>query len=410
MNPIRLVCLALATILVLSGCGDAGNAGSAAGADGGLTGEPIKIGQIAPTGTAIYNAPDSIAVAKAAIRGINARGGINGRPLEYVYCNDQADPNKAAACAREMVSEKVVTVVRSVIIAGGPQVTAILQAAGIPEIGRGAIAPVEYKAPNAYLLDGGLVYAYVAALKYFADHGGKKVFLAVTDAPTASSHLQAFSKLIKDLGLTLAGTQRVAANTADYAPFVASIAQSGADGALLSFPQQLIVQSIKAGDQAGLRVDWLVNSGGLNENDVRALPGAQRERLVVAGTTLPLSAAAKNGAVARMKADIEAEVAAGNADADPAKLFGNALLAYAAVNSLPTLLKNAPSIDAKGLTAALDTTKDIPLGILPPWTPGKAGPPNFTRVSNPYVYLNVVRNNQIALASPEPIDAASLLK
>ncbi len=406
MHMRRLLCALVAGSLALTACGGKDEKGDALSS--GLTGDPIKIGQIAPTGTSFYNAPDSIAVAKAAVRGVNARGGIGGRPLELVYCNDEGDPNKATACARKMVSEKVVATVRSITIAGGAQVSAILQAAGIPDIGRGALIPAEFAAANAYLLDGGVAFPYAAVLRRFADKGGKKVFFAVTESASADATLSTLTGLAGKLGLTVAGTRKLAPNTADYAPFVADIDRSGAEAALLAFPQQVIVQTVRAADQAGLKVDWLLNGGGITQADLTALPPAQTERMSVATNTMPLSAAGGNEAVARMRSDIEEYFKTGDAAADPAKLFATSLTAWAAVNVLPTLLKDEKKVDAATVRTALDAAKDLPLGISVPWTPSRPGPKNFSRVSHPYVYLNTVKNGEITLAEPEPVDVGAL--
>ena len=59
----------------------------------------VKLGVIAPEGVST-NYPGSQAAAKAAIAGLNARGGLSGHPVELVYCNDKGDPNIATQCAR----------------------------------------------------------------------------------------------------------------------------------------------------------------------------------------------------------------------------------------------------------------------------------------------------------------------
>src|SRR5688500_4142515 len=263
MRSTKLLCALAAGALVLAACGGDDDNGGGGNTAEGLPGDPIKLGQIAPTGTSAYNAQDSVAVANAAVRGVNDRGGIDGRPLEMVYCNDENDPNKAAACARELAAEGVVAVVRSITIAGGDQVAAILGAAGIPDIGRGALVPAEFNAPNNYLLDGGVLGAYAGVLQQFADDGGKTVFFGATESASAPVTLATLSRMADELGLTVAGTGTIPLATADYTPFVASIEQSGAEGAVLAFTQQSILQTVKTADQTGLEITWLLNGGGI---------------------------------------------------------------------------------------------------------------------------------------------------
>ena len=81
---------------------------------GGLTGEPVKIMTMAPieasSGTSVIS-PETAAAAEAAAARINADGGIDGRPIEVIVCDEKSDPNAAQACARKAVEEKVVALV-----------------------------------------------------------------------------------------------------------------------------------------------------------------------------------------------------------------------------------------------------------------------------------------------------------
>src|SRR4051794_6432618 len=72
---------------------------------------PIKVGLIAPVGVPSFSDPQMVAAARAAVRGANARGGINGQTVQLIYCNDKNDPNLGTACARKMVSEHVVAMI-----------------------------------------------------------------------------------------------------------------------------------------------------------------------------------------------------------------------------------------------------------------------------------------------------------
>lgn len=376
----------------------------------GLDGQPIKIGQIAPRGTSVYNSQDSVAVAKAAIRGVNERGGIDGRPLELVYCNDKNDPNTAAACAREMVTENVVAMVRSIAIAGGDQVSAILGEAGIPDVGRAALAPAEFSASNAYLLDGSVLSAYAGVLQYFADNGGESVFLTTTESASATTTISNLEKIARELDLEVAGISIIGANTADYAPLAAKIKDSGAGGAVLAFPQQPLLQTIKAADQNGMSVQWLLNGGGFTEEDLESLPAAQTAKFMVGTGTVPLSAAETDEVAAQMRDDIEAQFEAGDADADPKKLFTNSLLAWEAVFVLAALMPDMETIDASAVRAALEDGKDLDTGISAPWTPTRPGPTDdFSRVSHPFVHINAVEDSRLVLLPGEPLDVGELL-
>ncbi|MCU1502984.1 MAG: Lipoprotein, partial [Ilumatobacteraceae bacterium] len=77
------------------------------------TGTPIKVMTEAPVDSQIAPYPNIPAAAKVYAQWINDHGGINGRPLEVVVCDDRADAAEAANCARKAVEEKVVANVGS---------------------------------------------------------------------------------------------------------------------------------------------------------------------------------------------------------------------------------------------------------------------------------------------------------
>ncbi len=77
------------------------------------TGDPIKLMTVT---TLNANGPtyENIKIAaEIATDHINSNGGINGRPLEVIVCDEQFDPAIAATCARDAVEEGVVSVVGS---------------------------------------------------------------------------------------------------------------------------------------------------------------------------------------------------------------------------------------------------------------------------------------------------------
>ncbi|MEC7175118.1 MAG: ABC transporter substrate-binding protein, partial [Actinomycetota bacterium] len=77
------------------------------------TGDPIKVMTVT---TLNANGPtyENIKIAaEIAADHIKSNGGINGRPLEVIVCDEQFDPAIAATCARDAVAEDVVSVVGS---------------------------------------------------------------------------------------------------------------------------------------------------------------------------------------------------------------------------------------------------------------------------------------------------------
>jgi branched-chain amino acid transport system substrate-binding protein len=69
-----------------------------------LSGPPYLIGMIAPTtGPLTTVGLRQLNAVQWWERMVNANGGINGRPVKVVHCNDEGSPDKSVACARDLI-------------------------------------------------------------------------------------------------------------------------------------------------------------------------------------------------------------------------------------------------------------------------------------------------------------------
>ena len=69
------------------------------------SGEPIKFGLAMPmTGSQALFGTDQVKAAQWAVADINAKGGVNGRPLEMILIDTQADPQLGINAAKRLTS------------------------------------------------------------------------------------------------------------------------------------------------------------------------------------------------------------------------------------------------------------------------------------------------------------------
>ncbi|WP_031509372.1 ABC transporter substrate-binding protein [Streptomyces megasporus] len=108
----------------------------------------------APQDTKATNMPGMPAMAEAYARWVNATGGINGRKLRVLTCNDHNDSVRAARCANRARTEGAVAVVGS-YSQHGRTFMAALESAGIPYIGGYGITDEEFTSPLSYPVNGG---------------------------------------------------------------------------------------------------------------------------------------------------------------------------------------------------------------------------------------------------------------
>src|SRR5712692_1898369 len=131
----RAVCIGLVAGMSVAVTGVLSSAAGGAVPAAKATGTPIK----AISADGLYNLAGNLEPGmKAAVKKINAAGGVGGRPLEVVYC-DATSLNKSQACARQAASDPtIVTAVGNLDIFGGFDAGA--EAAGLPIIGASVTA------------------------------------------------------------------------------------------------------------------------------------------------------------------------------------------------------------------------------------------------------------------------------
>lgn len=151
-RPVRA--LALAAGALTAGASLVTGCGVVPGTTGGSGGGPIKVMTWAPSDTEATNKPGMPAFAQAYARWINARGGINGRKLTVLTCNDKNDGVGAAKCARRAVKEHAVAVVGS-YSQYADSFFPPLEGAGIPYIGGYGVTNAEFTSPLSYPVNGG---------------------------------------------------------------------------------------------------------------------------------------------------------------------------------------------------------------------------------------------------------------
>lgn len=194
------VSIGLACLLLAAACGSSAKSGAAkapatkanagsASTGATLSGAPIVIGFFG--GASNVGSPYLDPAVKAAVEYENGIGGIHGRPLKLVICDDQGTPESATSCANEFVSQHVVAVGARLTTAE-PQLLTPLQAAGIPFIPAQPTS-VAYGSPDAVALMPSAITGLVSAGVYGHEHGLDSSAVLLTNTP-ASGEAEALAK------------------------------------------------------------------------------------------------------------------------------------------------------------------------------------------------------------------------
>jgi ABC-type branched-subunit amino acid transport system substrate-binding protein len=197
--------------------------------------------QIAPIESAVYSAVEFVPSAQSAVDRVNAAGGIGGRDVELISCNDKYDPNEALRCAKKAVQEDVVAVVGS-LSAFGDQTAPILASKKIPVIGSNGLVPSDYTGEHSYLLDPG-VAAYTGSpllLKKFA--GSTKIVTLMMENPSNAVVEGYWAAGAKKAGVEVLKNIRVPSDAIDWVTYIRQAESAGADGIVTSLSPDLTLK------------------------------------------------------------------------------------------------------------------------------------------------------------------------
>jgi ABC-type branched-subunit amino acid transport system substrate-binding protein len=379
--------LASATALTV-GAGAQGNA-------------PFKIMVITGINTIANNAPEMPKTAQAAADQINKQGGLGGRQIQILSCNDGSDATQTAACGRQAVDANVDDIIQY----DGFTVNSlpITNAAGIPHIASFPFSPNDYFDKLTFPLTVGVAGAYEGGAAVLAlDKSNKRWAGLGTQGSLASNQTLAVPQtLIRQKGRTWVGTTLVPRANVDFGPVIQKLRGQNPDVVISSMPPANTFAFMAQIAQFNLPWKVLVITN-INEFDAPNLAG--KEDQVTVGTYLPPYSATSIPGVAKFNADLKA---AGLAD-DPHNLTPNGMYAWMAVNALKQLsLRVKGPVTKESMIAAARAVKaKNPINVfgLVKWAPGEKGPAVFPNLYAAYGYGEKFVNGKLQLINKTPID------
>jgi branched-chain amino acid transport system substrate-binding protein len=347
---------------------------------------PLKIGEIAPSGTSVQNWDIMIAADKAGIADLNSHGGIKGHKVVFDWCNEEEVLNAAVACAHKMVQDGVIATSGD-YTQFGDDVTPVLNAANIPEVNALAQSEDEFSDPDVVLSDM-QTYEWEAYPFIAKQLGYKRIGVALVDIPAASFVGDLVQAGAKAAGLQFVGTTLVPLTATDYAPYVQAMETDKAQVVVSLLPGAGTAGFATAVGQAG--DPFTGNWGGQTLAEQRQLGKSLDHTFEVSGypPASPLAAKQFPG-IARFLADQKKESKGDSyssiSQGGESSYALAAWLGVMAIGQVASTMKVA--ITAPALLQAFDAAKDLNVqGLVTNWTPSSPGPPGFSRISNPDFY------------------------
>ena len=338
--------IALARLLTLAAVAALAAAGTAAAES-----EQVwRIGEVAPlTGPAATVGTRLNNVAKLWVEEINTKGGIAGRKLELMTCNDENRPEKAVACARDMIDKGAVIIL-------GDTLTASLRAIQ-PLVKNGPIllipSPNVVPPADSYGFQVSPADSHIteAVATYLKENGLDKIgMVAATDA-SGEVGVASARKVFGDQKIELR-LARIDLRATDASTQLATVAGSDIKIVYSSYTGAGAITVVKSFKNLGLQQPLIVSYGNISESFVQLVKDVKPARLLgtaVAGIVPDLVADA--GDRGRSKAFIEQYTKHYSDRADMINLLGKA-----AVDVAEAILRSPKPTDFAAVKAFLEST------------------------------------------------------
>jgi ABC-type branched-subunit amino acid transport system substrate-binding protein len=384
--------------LQLFACSRAELPDASRGAGDGSGPAPIKvlfIGQITDTANATA-LPEAAAGVHAAIASINKRGGILDWPVELLICDDKADGNEAAKCARKAAREGVVATLGNTSNYGNV-ILPVLAQAGIASIGHNPISAEDFNSPVAFPLQGGSPVAVAGAVGLLVDLGARRIRLATVDSP-AGGLSEGFAQAgLTGTGAELVGATLIPVGAPDYASYAAALV-ADSDGIVISTNADQAARIVVALRQAGVKQPLALPAVALPPTTLGQL-GEAAEGLLVASNFRPA------GAGGEANTQFEQEMSEFSPGARR-NMFSRQ--SWLAARTLAVAIAQSPdlaaggTIDAATVLALMGRLDALPMGAMtPPLTTTTALSPPYSRLFSRQVLYGRVKSGAIELLNDQ---------
>ena len=367
-----------------------------------LTGEPIKLMTVTTLNAAGPTYQNIANTAKAYETYINARGGIGGRPLEVIVCDEQFDPAVAATCARQAVEENVVAVVGSFTFFA-ESIVPVIEKSSISWFGPCCpITPSELTSKYSFPIGNQPMYA-VGAIKHAIEVDkceklnaviidGAQVFL-----PPMENAMKAYGKKFGEI-VTISGVAQ------DYSAEVAK-ATAGVDCVATVISETPYITWNTAWTQSGTTARQYGPQGNLNEVSAKGNEEST-DGDVIAGMYPDISTDAwSEFRLALDEAGLDTTTVDYNSLGGMGtwaayvgfKMIAETISGEITATSFFEAASNTSSLDLGGMVPILDFTKE--------WTDGLAG---YNRLFNRNVIYSVLEKGKVKPLTTDFVDVSDL--
>jgi len=323
--------------------------------------DPIKVGVVTPLSGSY--APIGKQVrwgAELAVKEINAGGGVNGRPFELLFEDEEANPLVAVQKSEKLLQQDKVDLLTGTVNSGST--LAVGQLAERNDrilVTTVSYAPSITGAPcnkNVFCVNANAFMQSSALTNWLAKNiSGKRYFFIGPDYEMGRSTISAFQDDIKRLGAIDTGSSFPPLGAKDFSSYMGQIRAARPDVIMTATAGNDTVHLLTQLKEFGILSDKLTlagAAGAVTQQNIGAMGGAGEGFLSAAGYSIDIDTPANKKFVAAFKQSFQS---------DP-DLFGADT--YGLFYLFKQAIGKAGGTDTKKLRAAMeDATWDTPQGI-----------------------------------------------
>ncbi|MGW5352096.1 ABC transporter substrate-binding protein [Streptomyces sp. NPDC004031] len=368
----------------------------------------------APQGTKATNMPGMVAMAQAYEKYVNDNGGLNGRKLKVLTCNERNDAVAVSDCVQQAAAAHAVAVVGSYSEQGRAFTTA-LASTDIPYIGGYGITQDEYLSPLSYPVNGGLPALLAGSGEQLAETC-KKVALVRPDSITGDQFPIFLDQGLKSGGHAPARDLLAKDDASEYSEVaeqaVGDNKASGCVSAVLGDHTSTFFDSLRrlGDDRPKVRLSSVI--GSVQQSLVNATGGANSplENALVTDWYPPAS----DPKWAEMKSVVDKYAFSDDRIdvADPG--VQTTWIAYTAFTKVVRAMDKGTAVTSASVERAFDRTSGLSTGGLTPdlgWTENDLlNLPDHVRLSNAKVTYQVITGGKLVQQKPGFVDMAPTLR
>jgi branched-chain amino acid transport system substrate-binding protein len=266
LRPAATACALLAVGIGMAACGDDDEA--AGGGSSGSSGDkaPIVIGSIGTqTGTFASSNKGGQQGVEAWVKAINAKGGVDGHPVELKAKDDQNNPSVALTAIKELAADKDVVAVVGNVSAVEDAWVPVASQAGLPIVGDFPYAPISYSTKGLFpqgTTFPSVMYGQVYTATKFAK-APKIAMFYCAEQPACEKSSGLIDDLAKSMGGDMVNAQGVPATAPNYDAQCSAAKKAGAESIIMALGTSTIISIAESCASIGYKPKYVFQSTAL---------------------------------------------------------------------------------------------------------------------------------------------------